>query len=101
MPLIAASVRISSRFTRWLYGPAGCRSWGAGGTNLVELMKLGVAGPRMLVDISRLGLDTVEHRSDGSVLIGAGVKNAALAGDTKLRTAFPVLAQAVLSGASG
>ncbi|MFI6346143.1 FAD binding domain-containing protein [Streptomyces sp. NPDC050560] len=72
-----------------------------GGTNLVDLMKLGVAQPGLLVDVSRLPLDTVEHRPDGSALVGATVRNGALAGDEGVRARFPVLAQALLSGASG
>jgi xanthine dehydrogenase YagS FAD-binding subunit len=73
----------------------------AGGTNLVDLMKLGVARPGLLVDITRLPYNRIEHRPDGGALIGATVRNADLAGDVGVRTRFPVLAQALLSGASG
>ena len=73
----------------------------AGGTNLVDLMKLGVARPDALVDIGDLGLDRIEHRSDGGALVGAAVRNSDLAGDAGIRERFPVLAQAVLAGASG
>ncbi|GAA2361134.1 xanthine dehydrogenase family protein subunit M [Streptomyces cuspidosporus] len=72
-----------------------------GGTNLVDLMKLGVAGPGLVVDVSRLGQDRIEHRADGSALIGAAVRNGELAGDTGVRQRFPVLAQALVAGASG
>ena len=73
----------------------------AGGTNLVDLMKLGVTDPGMLVDVTRLGYDAIEHRDDGSVLIGATVPNSELAGDPGIRSRFPLLSQAILAGASG
>jgi xanthine dehydrogenase YagS FAD-binding subunit len=72
-----------------------------GGTNLVDLMKLGVEAPALLVDISRLPLGGIERTSDGGLRIGAGVRNSALAADTRVLTGFPVLARAVLAGASG
>ncbi|KNE80042.1 MULTISPECIES: FAD binding domain-containing protein [Streptomyces] len=72
-----------------------------GGTNLVDLMKLGVARPGLVVDVSRLPYDRVEHRSDGSVLIGGAVRNSVLAGDAGIRWRFPLLSQALLAGASG
>ncbi len=73
----------------------------AGGTNLVDLMKLGVQRPDRLIDITGLGLDAIEHRADGSVLIGATVRNSALAADPGIRERFPALSQALLAGASG
>jgi xanthine dehydrogenase YagS FAD-binding subunit len=73
----------------------------AGGTNLVDLMKLGVARPDLLIDINRLPYGAIEHRPDGSTLIGATVRNADLAGDRGIRERFPVVAQALLAGASG
>lgn len=74
----------------------------AGGTNLVDLMKAGVERPRRLVDISRLpGLDRTDELPDGSLRIGALVRNSDLAADERVRTRYPVLAQALLSGASG
>jgi xanthine dehydrogenase YagS FAD-binding subunit len=73
----------------------------AGGTNLVDLMKLGVAVPDVLVDVSRLPLDTVEPSADGGLHIGAGVRNSELAGHPDVRRRFPVLAHALLAGASG
>ncbi|MEU1806592.1 FAD binding domain-containing protein [Streptomyces sp. NPDC019937] len=73
----------------------------AGGTNLVDLMKLGVTEPAMVVDITGLPYDRVEHRPDGGVLIGALVPGSRLSGDLGIRTRFPALAQALLAGASG
>ncbi|MFF5109036.1 FAD binding domain-containing protein [Streptosporangium sp. NPDC000509] len=73
----------------------------AGGTNLVDLMKLGVARPATLVDVTRLPYDRIEHRADGSVLIGAMVRNSDLSGDRGIRERFPAVSQAVLAGASG
>ncbi|MEU9097386.1 xanthine dehydrogenase family protein subunit M [Streptomyces sp. NPDC048361] len=72
-----------------------------GGTNLVDLMKLGVERPEVLVDISRLPLDQVEERPDGSVWAGATVRNSDLAAHPLIRERHPLLSQAVLSGASG
>ncbi|GGK08175.1 FAD-binding molybdopterin dehydrogenase [Streptomyces camponoticapitis] len=72
-----------------------------GGTNLVDLMKLGVETPGHLVDIARLPLDRVEVTDDGGLLIGATVRNSDLAADPAVRTRFPVLSQALLAGASG
>ena len=73
----------------------------AGGTNLVDRMKLGVAEPSLLVDISRLPLDEVQVRPDGRVRIGTNVRNADLAANTFIRRRYPALAQALLAGASG
>ncbi|MFD6245897.1 FAD binding domain-containing protein [Streptomyces roseolus] len=72
----------------------------AGGTNLVDLMKLGVADPPLLVDIGRLPLDTVDETPDGGLAIGATVRNSDLAAHPLVRTRYPVLSQALLSGAS-
>jgi len=71
-----------------------------GGTNLVDLMKLGVATPDLLVDVARLPSDRIDVRADGGVRIGAAVKNSELAADRTIRSHYPVLAQALLSGAS-
>jgi xanthine dehydrogenase YagS FAD-binding subunit len=73
----------------------------AGGTNLVDLMKLGVAAPELLIDVRRLTSDRIEGLPDGGVRIGAAVTNSDLAADPTIRCRYPVLAQAVLSGASG
>src|SRR6266566_1280324 len=72
-----------------------------GGTNLVDLMKLGVAQPDLLVDISRLPYDHIEPLPDGGVRIGAAVRNSELAADRIIRTRYPMLSQALLAGASG
>ncbi|MCC3278565.1 xanthine dehydrogenase family protein subunit M [Arthrobacter sp. zg-Y40] len=73
----------------------------AGGTNLVDRMKLGIADPTLLVDISRLPLNTVDVQEDGRVRIGTNVRNADLAANTFVRSRYPALAQALLAGASG
>lgn len=71
-----------------------------GGTNLVDHMKLGVAAPRLLVDVTRLGFGDVRERSGGEVWIGAGVRNADLAAHPLIRERYPVLSRALLAGAS-
>ena len=73
----------------------------AGGTNLVDLMKLGVAAPDLLVDVTGLLPDQIEPTAAGGLRIGAGVRNSDLAADPRVRAAYPVLARAVLAGASG
>jgi xanthine dehydrogenase YagS FAD-binding subunit len=72
----------------------------AGGTTLIDLMKLQVMTPASLVDINRLPLDDIEHLPDGSMRIGAMVRNSDLAHDPTVVPRFPVLSQALLSGAS-
>jgi xanthine dehydrogenase YagS FAD-binding subunit len=73
-----------------------------GGTNLVDLMKLGVVAPDVLVDVTGLLPDRIEWQQPGGGLrIGAGVRNSDLAADPQVRAEFPVLVQAVLAGASG
>jgi xanthine dehydrogenase YagS FAD-binding subunit len=72
-----------------------------GGTNLVDLMKLGVATPELLVDVAHLPHDRIEPLPDGGVRIGAAVRNSALAADRTIRRRYPVLTQALLAGASG
>ncbi|MBL8596948.1 MAG: xanthine dehydrogenase family protein subunit M [Devosia sp.] len=73
----------------------------AGGTNLLDLMKLGIEAPAHLVDINRLGLDTIEPTAEGGLRIGALVRNADLAADMRIRRDYAVLARALVSGASG
>jgi xanthine dehydrogenase YagS FAD-binding subunit len=73
----------------------------AGGTNLVDHMKLGIAEPDLLVDVSKLPLDTVEATADSRVRIGTNVRNSDLAAHPLIRERYPVLAQALLAGASG
>jgi xanthine dehydrogenase YagS FAD-binding subunit len=73
----------------------------AAGTNLLDLMKGGVTKPASLVDITHLpGLDRIEDLPDGSVRIGALVRNADLAHDRNFARRFPAVAEALLSGAS-
>lgn len=72
-----------------------------GGTNLVDLMRLGVAAPDQLVDVSRLPYDQVEPTLDGGLRIGAAVRNSDLAAHPLVRAHYPMLARAVLNGASG
>jgi xanthine dehydrogenase YagS FAD-binding subunit len=72
-----------------------------GGTNLVDLMKLEVATPDLLVDVTRLPYDRVYEGADGGLTIGAAVRNSDLAADRVVRVRYPMLAQAVLMGASG
>ena len=73
----------------------------AGGTNLLDLMKLEIETPMHLIDINRLGLDTIEGTADGGLRIGAMVRNADLAADPRVRKSYAVLSRALLSGASG
>ena len=73
----------------------------AGGTNLVDLMRLGVETPDRLVDVSRLELGGVEELDGGGLRIGAGVRNSELAAHRAVRERYPVLAAALLAGASG
>lgn len=73
----------------------------AGGTNMLDLMKIGVARPRRVIDISRVeGLGDISWQADGGVRIGALVRNADLAYDQRFAKAFPSVAEALLSGAS-
>src|SRR6266852_455551 len=73
----------------------------AGGTNLVDHLKLGVRQPDLLIDISHLPFDRIEPLPDGGVRIGALVRHSDLAADRTIRSRYPVLAQALLAGASG
>ena len=72
----------------------------AGGTTLIDLMKLDVERPKLLVDINGLPLDRIEPAGDGGLKIGAMVRNSDLAHDEKVQRMYPVLSQALLSGAS-
>jgi len=73
----------------------------AGGTTLLDLMKLDVERPTRLVDINHLGLDKIETTSDGGLRIGALARNSALAHDASVMRDYRVLSEALLSGASG
>jgi xanthine dehydrogenase YagS FAD-binding subunit len=72
----------------------------AGGTNLVDHMKLGLATPDLLIDVRRVTSPLIDELADGRVRIGAGVTNSELAADRTIRQRYPVLSQALLSGAS-
>ena len=71
-----------------------------GGTNLVDLMREGVEKPDMLVDVTGFG-HGIEERADCGLMIGAAVRNTAVAEHLAVRTRYPALARAILSGASG
>jgi xanthine dehydrogenase YagS FAD-binding subunit len=73
----------------------------AGGTNLLDLMKLEIEAPSHLIDVNHLGLDRIEPTSDGGLRIGALVRNTDLAADTRVRRDYAVLSRALLAGASG
>jgi xanthine dehydrogenase YagS FAD-binding subunit len=72
----------------------------AGGTNLLDLMKLQVETPSELIDINRLPLDKIEETSDGGLRVGALVRNSDLAADPRVRQRYGVLSRALLAGAS-
>jgi xanthine dehydrogenase YagS FAD-binding subunit len=73
----------------------------AGGTNLLDLMKLEVETPSHLIDVNRLALDKIEPSADGELRIGALVRNTDLAADERVRHDYGVLSRALLAGASG
>jgi xanthine dehydrogenase YagS FAD-binding subunit len=72
-----------------------------GGTNLVDLMRLEVETPELLVDVTRLPFPSVEELPDGGLRIGAGVRNSDLAASPLVRERYPALSEALLAGASG
>ena len=73
----------------------------AGGTNLVDHMKLGIVEPTLVVDVGHLPLTDVDQLPDGSLRVGADVRNSDLAAHPVVRSRYPVLARALLSAASG
>ncbi|AMK16632.1 MULTISPECIES: FAD binding domain-containing protein [Sphingobium] len=73
----------------------------AGGTNLLDLMKLQIETPAHLIDVNRLGLDRIERTAEGGLKIGALVRNTDLAADRTVRRDYAVLSRALLAGASG
>ena len=73
----------------------------AGGTNLLDLMKLEIEAPTHLIDVNGLALDKIEPTSDGGLRIGALVRNTDLAADARVRRDYGVLSRALLAGASG
>ena len=73
----------------------------AGGTNLLDLMKLQIETPTHLVDVNGLGLDKVEPTAEGGLRVGALVRNTDLAADARVRKDYGVLSRAIVAGASG
>ncbi|MBU1345411.1 MAG: xanthine dehydrogenase family protein subunit M [Alphaproteobacteria bacterium] len=73
----------------------------AGGTNLLDLMKLEIEAPAHLIDVAPLGLDAIEETPDGGLRVGALVTNTDLAANTRIRRDYAVLSRALLAGASG
>ncbi len=73
----------------------------AGGTNLLDLMKLEIETPAHLIDVNGLGFDKIETTPDGGLRIGALVRNTALAADRRVRRDYGLLSRALLAGASG
>lgn len=90
-PAEAASAAARNTGTRFI----------AGGTNLLDLMKLEIETPRHLIDVNSLALDTIEPLPDGGLRIGALVRNTDLAADARIRRDYGVLSRALLAGASG
>jgi xanthine dehydrogenase YagS FAD-binding subunit len=73
----------------------------AGGTNLLDLMKLEIETPTHLIDVNGLGLDKIEPTAEGGLRIGALVRNTDLASDTAVRRDYGLLSRALVAGASG
>src|SRR5438270_13769941 len=73
----------------------------AGGTNLLDLMKLEIETPRHLIDVNGLALDKIETTPDGGLRIGALVRNTDLAADQRVRRDYGLLLRVLLVGASG
>lgn len=73
----------------------------AGGTNLLDLMKLEIETPTQLIDVHKLNLDTIEPTEEGGLRIGALVTNTDLAADERIRRDYGVLTRALVAGASG
>jgi xanthine dehydrogenase YagS FAD-binding subunit len=73
----------------------------AGGTNLLDLMKLEIETPTHLIDVNDLGLDRIEPTPEGGLRIGALVRNTDLAADARVRREYGVLSRALVAGASG
>src|SRR6187455_2343423 len=73
----------------------------AGGTNLLDLMKLEVETPPHLIDVNHLGLDQIEVTPEAELRIGALVRNTDLASDERVRRDYGVLARALVAGTSG
>lgn len=87
---VAGALQLAGEGTRFI----------AGGTNLIDLMKVRVMLPTRLVDINRLGLDAIERTADGGLRLGALARNSATAWHPLVREHYPLLATAILSGAT-
>jgi xanthine dehydrogenase YagS FAD-binding subunit len=72
-----------------------------GGTNLVDHLRLGVAEPALIIDVTGVTADDIAEDGDGGLRVGAAVRNSDLAADRRVRERYPMLAQALLAGASG
>lgn len=72
----------------------------AGGTNIIDLMKLNIETPNQIIDINNLNLKKIDKLANGNIMIGALVKNSDLAYDPNIMQSYPVLSEALLSGAS-
>ncbi|HQP19186.1 MAG TPA: FAD binding domain-containing protein, partial [Phenylobacterium sp.] len=72
----------------------------AGGTNLLDLMKLEIERPTHLVDVGRLPLSAIEATAEGGLRIGAMATNSQVAADAQVRALYPVLVQAIVAGGS-
>ena len=81
-------------------GTSGARFLG-GGTNLVDLMKLGVESADLLVDVTRAGLGFIETDADDATHLGAAARNSDVAANSTIRSRYPLLSEALLAGASG
>ena len=90
-PAVAAAAVASTQGAKFL----------AGGTNLLDLMKLEIETPTHLVDVQDIGLDRIEATNGGGIRIGALVTNTALAADKRVREDYGVLSRAIVAGASG
>jgi xanthine dehydrogenase YagS FAD-binding subunit len=90
-PAAAAKASASNEGTRFI----------AGGTNLLDLMKLEIETPAHLIDVNGLGFDKIEPTPDGGLRVGALVRNTALASDERVRRDYGLLSRALLAGASG
>jgi xanthine dehydrogenase YagS FAD-binding subunit len=95
---VAQAVQAGSKSSTWQQGAT--VRFVAGGTTLVDLMKLGVERPQELVDINGLGLDKIEVLPGGGLRVGALVRNSDMAHDATVQRDYPVLSEALLSGAS-
>jgi len=72
----------------------------AGGTNLLDLMKLEIETPQHLIDVSRLPMAGIEETDEGGLRLGASATNSAVAADARVRALYPVLSEAIVAGGS-